>query len=80
MWVLIIILAVGGTSPTQPSTGVATQSVYFADKDHCATALTDMKKAMPSMPTVTYFMHCAEVNAPSKSEEHADDPPSYQKM
>ena len=81
MWVLIIILAVGGTSPQQPSTGVATNSIYFADKQHCANALDDMKKAMPGVPTITYLMHCAEVNAPSKDEEHAGDrEPTYQKM
>ena len=61
MWALIMVFAVGGLTSNVPSTGVASQIVYFTDLNHCSAALDQMKEAMHSLPTVTFLFHCQEV-------------------
>ena len=75
MWVLIAVFLQGAS-------GVSSQSIYFADRPHCTSALEEMQKLMPRIPSATYLFHCAEVSTPDKSEP-ADEPRTdnpYRKM
>ena len=72
MWVLIAVFLQGAS-------GVSSQSIYFADQAHCVTALEEMQKAMPSIPSATYLFHCAEVGS-TGTERAGERAPNFQKM